>query len=794
MKDIHAETVALAARPPDVTVRAAPQVLPKPEGNNRTVLIVEDDEGVARLEQRRLERAGFKALVAGSAEIAAELLGTNSVDIILLDYKLPHGVDGLDFYTELKARGVDLPVILVTGFGNETLIIKALRVGVRDYITKSYEYLDYLPEAVGRVLKQIEMERRLAESEARLTSVIQSAKDAILVADEDQRISLFNPAAEKMFRCPADQALGQLLSRFFRAEFPSQDLTGASASSLTLQVESWTRGVRADGDEFPLEASISRAEAAGRVIHTVLVRDITERRRAEEQIRAQAALLEKATDAVFVCDMSDRIVFWNRAAERLYGWERNDALGRAWPTFLVKTRDAAFEEANRVLLEKGEWNGEITQVTRDGREIIVDSRRTLMRDEGKQPKSKLVINTDITQYKKMQAQLLRAQRLESLGTLAGGIAHDLNNILTPLMMSVEILRGHVTEPNGLLMLATLRTSTQRAADLVKQILAFARGAPAQRLLLQLPPMFSELCKLLRQTFPKNVSVDFAAAPGLWNIEGDATQIHQVLMNLCVNARDAMPAGGRLTVSAQNVRLDEHTVHLHPDATIGPYVVLVVEDTGAGIAPAVLDKIFDPFFTTKEVGNGTGLGLSTVIGITRNHAGFITVYSEVGRGSQFKVYLPAMPDELHSERAAGTVTLPLGRGECLLLVDDEVAILHLGKAILESNGYRILTATNGQDALAIFLANRQDVRLVITDLAMPQLDGRATIRRLRALDLNVPIVATSGFLSADTHDADLVEIQGVLSKPYSALTLLTMVHNILTGSSSAAGPKAEGGSL
>ena len=750
------------------------------ETQEKTVLIVEDDDGVRTLEQRRLERAGFKSLLASSAAEALERLRTQRVDIILLDYKLPHGVDGLDFYAELKASGVDLPVILVMGFGNETLIIKAMRVGVRDYITKSFEYLDYLPEAVGRVLKQIEVEHRLAESEARLASVINSAKDAILVAEGEQRISLFNPAAEAMFRCPARAALGQPLSQFFHMDpaAPATDLEMSPTTALTMQVASWTRGRRANGEEFPLEASISRADVAGRVMHTVLVRDITERRRAEEQILEQAALLEKATDAIIVRDMSDRIVYWNRAAERIFGWSREEALAKTHRDLFAASPEADLEVASKSLLEKGEWNGELCKIAKNGREVIVDSRWTLMRDAAKNPKAQLIISTDITERKKLEAQLLRTQRLESLGTLAGGIAHDLNNMLTPIMMSIELLRVKVTDPTCQLMLSTLQASTERGADLVRQILAFARGSPGQRQLLQLPPLINELCKLLRQTLPKSITVATAVPDKLWIVEGDATQIHQVLMNLSVNARDAMPSGGRLTITAQNFSFTEHTIRSHPDAKVGPYILLTVEDTGTGIAPDVLDKIFDPFFTTKEIGVGTGLGLSTAIGITRSHGGFLTVYSEPGKGSQFKVYLPAVEQEALSGAGVQPRSLPIGHGELLLLVDDEVAILHLGKAILEAHGYRVVTTSNGRDALAVFAQRRVEIKLVITDLAMPLIDGRATIRGLRALDARIPIVATSGFMPAGELDADLKEVQGFLTKPYSAETLLTMVQQLL----------------
>jgi two-component system, cell cycle sensor histidine kinase and response regulator CckA len=745
----------------------------------KTVLIVEDDAGVARLEQKRLERAGFRAIVAGSADEALDALRAAHVDLMLLDYKLPHGVDGLDFYAQLRATGLDMPVILVTGFGNETLIIKALRIGVRDYISKSLEYLDYLPEAVERVMRQIQLENRLAESEARLTSVINSAKDAILVAEADQRITLFNPAAEQMFCCSAADALGERLSRFFRMDATTSAARPMSGASLTLQVAGWTRGVRATGEDFPLEASISRSEVNGRAYYTLLVRDITERKRAEQQILEQAALLDKATDAIMVRDMEDRILYWNQAAERLYGWSLEEVLGRSARELFSMKSTPEFDAAEAQFREKDEWNGQLRHKTKDGREVVVDSRWTLMRDSTAAPKAKLVINTDITERKKLETQLFRAQRLESLGTLAGGIAHDLNNMLTPIMMAVELLRGAVADPASQQVLATLQASTERGANLVQQILAFARGTPGLRRPLPLDSLIGELSQLLRQTFPKTITIDVDVPGQLWTVEGDATQVHQVLMNLSVNARDAMPEGGRLSIVAENCLIDANSARIHPDARRGPYVVLSVEDTGTGIAPETLDKIFDPFFTTKETGKGTGLGLSTVIGIVRSHQGFITIYSELGRGTQFKVFLPAQTSPSAGGISNRTSRLPTGNGETILLVDDEVSILQIGKTILESHGYQILAAVNGSEAVDLYRRHGEKIRLVLTDMAMPVMDGRALVADLRALGASVPVIVMSGFLPREQADQDLREVRGFLSKPYTAETLLTMVHGVLS---------------
>src|SRR5262245_11790863 len=296
------------------------------DAGKETILIVEDDVGLAELEQTYLERAGYATATATTTQAAMRLLRQDKVALLLLDYRLASGEDGLDFYTQAKAAGYDLPVILVTAFSDEATAIKALRAGVRDFITKSAEYLDFLPEAVARVLNQARTERQLAESEARLNAIIQSAKEAIILVEADRRISLFNPAAEQMFRCPAAEALGQPVQRFIPWELnlpAEEDVAGSpdqAPESLRLALRYGSRGVRADGEVFPLEASVSKGEVAGRTFHTVVIRDITERRRAEERIREQAALLDEANDAILVRNLDDHIVFWNHGAERLYGW------------------------------------------------------------------------------------------------------------------------------------------------------------------------------------------------------------------------------------------------------------------------------------------------------------------------------------------------------------------------------------------------------------------------------------------------------------------------------------------
>jgi PAS domain S-box-containing protein len=530
-------------------------------------------------------------------------------------------------------------------------------------------------------------------------------------------------------------------------------------------------------------AALENAEGFAELqrLNQTLEHRIAESRRAEKRIQQQAALLDKARDAISVQDLDDHIRYWNQSAENLYGWTAAEAIGRKDSELLFRGPSPQFDEAARQLLARGEWTGELRQVTRAGQEIIVESRWSLVRDDAGRPRARLVVNTDITEKKKLEAQFLRAQRLESLGTLAGGIAHDLNNILTPIVMGVDMLRMNLAETQRSTILRQVESCAQRGAEMVKQILSFARGAGGQRVHFQVRRVVLEIEKMLTGTLPKSIEIRTVVPRDLLMVCGDVTQLSQLLMNLCVNARDAMPQGGRLTVSAANTLLQTGDPRLPPDGKPGPYVNLTVEDTGTGIPPDVLDKIFDPFFTTKEFGKGTGLGLSTVLGIVKGHGGFIHVVSMVGVGSQFSVYLPAAPSEERPEGVEASGRQYRGAGELILVIDDEAIIRQMAQEKLEALGYRVLTASNGQEALPLYEAHRKEIALVLTDMMMPAMDGLATLQALRQRDPELRVIAVSG-LSASREEiaAAGLTIQGFLPKPFTADQLLRAIQEALQG--------------
>ncbi len=549
--------------------------------------------------------------------------------------------------------------------------------------------------------------------------------------------------------------------------------------------EGWSCAFRIRGGDDSHAYVLARGhvirDAAGKAVRMIGgMTDLTERKRVEERLAEQAALLDAAHEAILVQDLEERIIYWNKGAERAYGWTAAEALGRH-PAELFGVPRENTDAARRRLFEQGEWNGEVPKRTKAGQEIVVEVRWTLVRDAAGQPKSVLAIHTDITERKKLEQQFLRAQRMESIGTLAGGIAHDLNNLLAPITMGVDLLRLDIEDPHCRMVIDNIERSARRGANLVKQVLSFARGVEGTRVPLQLRHILGEMKSIVGNTFPKNIALVSEVPRDLWPVIGDPTQLNQVLLNLCVNARDAMPDGGQLTLRAANVVVDEQYAVMNRGVAAGRYVAVEVIDNGCGIPRELHDRIFEPFFTTKEVGKGTGLGLSTVLGIVRSHGGFVNVSSEPGKGSVFKLHLPAQPAAVTGGSASPFPSeLPRGNGELILVVDDEGSIREITRQTLEAFGYRVVTAEDGAQAIALYAQHQREVALVLTDMMMPVMDGPALIAALHRMDPRLGVIAASGLNGGgNVATAASAGVREFLPKPYSADTMLTTIRRVLT---------------
>jgi len=648
--------------------------------------------------------------------------------------------------------------------------------------------ISYLAGMLEDITERKHTEESLRESESRLSLALEAAHMGIwdwnLVTDE----TLWSPNMGALYGlpkgtlCPTPQDFLELIHPDDRKAF-TQAVRCTIQQGINFTIE--YRAVWPDGSIHWLncrgQAYYSENGQAIRLIGTT--RDISERKQAQQQIQEQAALLNIATDAILVRDFQNQILFWNQGAEHLYGWTEQEAIGKNPDQLLFKQPSTKIPVAIETVIETGAWQGELAKVTKCGKDIIVASRWTLMRDSAGQAKSILIVDTDITQKKQLEEQFFRTQRLESLGTLAGGISHDLNNILTPILAAAQLLQLRFPQDKERYhhLMSIIENNAKRGAALVKQVLSFARGFEGDHTIILIKHLISETLLIAKQTFPKSIEFEINIPNNLWAISGDITQLHQVLMNLVVNARDAMPEGGKITISAENIFIDEAYAKMNIDAQIGHHIMITVADNGIGMQPEILDRIFEPFFTTKEVGLGTGLGLSTVLGIIKSHGGFVNVSSKVGKGSKFKLFLPAVEGSLTLDTE--NLVVPLGQGELILVVDDEAKIREIATIVLENYNYKILTANNGIEAIALYAQHKHQIKAVVMDMMMPEMDGITAIRTLQKMNPEVQIIACSGL---DTHE-DLTEavnanVQMVLPKPFTAQDLLNSLQHILKNQS------------
>lgn len=706
-------------------------------------------------------------------------------DVVLSDYSLP-GFDGMTALALAQQRRPQVPFIFISGVMGEERAIESLKNGATDYVLK--QRIERLIPSVRRALREVvereqlrETETRLRQSEEQLRQITENVSDWILVFDAEGRCTYANPACLAACDVPPGGPCPDFWSHLngddvarVREEFAQAIRTG-----LVRRVEF---RLRTGATHRSIESQINLVcdDKGARTGVILVCRDITERRQAEEQLRAQAAVLDKATDAIIICGAEEEILYWNKSAERLYGWSAIEAHGRSLHTLLHPAPPPQLGEARHAVKQRGEWQGELRQSAKDGGAVVVQSRWTLFRDDAGRPQSLLVVNTDARNLQLNEAQFLRAQQAASLAALADVMARELRAAVEPVLLASQLLRVR-TQADIPRWPDSPDAQPRRIADLMQQMEALGRPARAERMEVAVSSILEEVGRQLRQAVAPGVAVSTSVPEDLWAVAGDPESLRQAVMNLCVNAREAMPEGGRIELVAENLPLKDADPRLRGGGRPGLHVVITVADTGCGIPPQDLERIFTPFFTTKNHGQSVGVGLTAVQAIARAHGGFVTVDSEAQRGSRFRIHLPASTGTPSSDKPQPRRSFPRGNGECVLLVDDEAGFREITQVTLEKYGYRVVTACDGSEGMTLYMRHRQEIQLVLTDIVMPVMDGAALIRSLHKMGAQVRFLAVSGLVEREkvmvATAAPGVQVD-FLAKPFATEKLLTLVREVL----------------
>ncbi len=695
-------------------------------------------------------------------------------------------VDLAPEYTEESFRATVQP--LLTG-GDKVLVFETVhrRKDGTHYPVESHLQLVERPEGslFLAIINDI-TERKKAEREVRLMAqTVASAQDCISITDLENKFLFVNDAFRRTYGYSTEDLLGKDVSILRSPQTPAETTDQILYDTHGGGWHGEILNRRKDGSDFPvaLWTSVVRDEAGTPVAMVGVARNIAERKVTEEHIKQSEEqfrlIAENVADMIAVLDLDGRRLYNSLSYKSIMGdpeaMRGTDGFQEIHPEDREKVKQVFQETVRTGVGQRLEYRF----LLNDGSIRNIDSKGSVIRDTEGKISRVIVVSRDVTEEKRLAAQFLRAQRMESIGTLAGGIAHDLNNVLAPIMMAIEVLRTKISDQVGQKILNTIETSAKRGADIVSQVLAFGRGVEGDRILVQLKHVVIEVVKIAGATLPKSIDINTEIPRDLWTVMADPTQMYQVFLNMLVNARDAMPKGGTLTLSGENVKLDVKYSRMHFEAKPGSYVCIAITDTGTGIPADIREKIFEPFFTTKGIGMGTGLGLSTTLAIVRSHGGFINLYSEMGKGTTFRIYIPATGTSSRVAAASEEADLPSGNGEMILIIDDESAIREITKETLEAYGYKAMTASNGAEGVALFDEYKKNIKVVITDIMMPVMDGTAAILALKKIRPNVKIIAASGLTAREqTTTPPDINVQAFLTKPYTAEKVLKALAEAL----------------
>ena len=761
------------------------------------LLIAEDNPADLELTVRALKKSEIELEIetVSAREDFVEKLNAKPFDVVLSDYRMP-GWTGVDALTEIVKLGRDIPLILVTGTLGDGKAVECIKLGITDYVLK--HQLARLPMAILRAQEEKALrdaEKRavqaVRESEARFRTLVENAPEAIVVLDVESRLFVdCNDNALRLFRLTRDELLrhgpGELSPPFQpdgrHSAIASFEWMDGASGNATPYFE-WTHR-NSLGDEIPCEVHLVRLPSPTRELIRGSILDITERKRAEEALRESEVryrgLVNNATYGIYWVTLEGFFLDANPALVRMLGYESIDALLLLRDTSRLFCDPTQRESIRNGFRENDRSDAIADWKRRDGKIITVRLIARRSRDLQRKTDCTEIIVEDVTERLALQKQLMQAQKFEAIGQLAGGIAHDFNNMIGAILGWAELGLDE-TEPEARLHrhFDKVRQQAIRAAALTKQLLAFARRQILEPRNIELNQSVTETLSLLEKVIGSNIEITTKFAADLALVRADPTQVEQVLMNLCINARDAMAGGGRLVIETSPVTFDERYCLAQPFARPGNYAMLAVTDTGTGMDAATLDRIFEPFFTTKEMGKGTGLGLATVYGIVRQHGGFLHVYSELNVGTTFRVYLPISPSSVKAVVLADETGPVRGGSETILVAEDHEGLRELARETLSNLGYDVVLACDGEQAIQVFQQHADRIDMVLLDVVMPKINGPDAYARMSAERPNVPVIFATGY-SADIALLATAQDQGlvVLQKPYVPRDLARRVRETL----------------
>ena len=751
------------------------------------ILVVEDERIIAEHIVQSLQSLGYGvSAVASSGEEAIRKAEENSPDLVLMDIVLTGEINGIESADQIWSR-FNIPVIYLTAYADEKTVERAKITGAFGYIIKPFDDRE-LHTSIEMALYKHKMENKLKEREEWLSTTLASIGDAVIATDTKGCVIFMNPVAQSLTGWKQEDVEGRPVKEVFHiineeTRKPAEDpVTRVLQEGVVVGLANHTVLIAKDGTEIPIDDSGAPIrDDKGNMLGVVLVfRDISERRKTEEAVRESEekyrTLFEDSRDAIYITAREGKFIDANQAMLDLFGYSRGEMIGLNALEIYVNADDR--NRFRQMIEQKGFVRDyELRFRKKDGTEMDCLLTATVRRANDGSILGYQGVIRDMTEHKRLEAQLLQAQKMEAIGTLAGGIAHDFNNLLMGIQGHISLISLDIDSDHPRFEHCEgIENMVQRGADLTKQLLGFARAGKYEVKPTDLNEVIDNSSEMFSRT-KKEMKIHRKYQKEIWPVEVDRRQIEQVLLNLYVNAWQAMPGGGDLYIQTANITLDEDYSKLFMMQPSN-YVKISVTDTGVGMDQPTQRRIFEPFFTTKEMGRGTGLGLASAYGIIKNHCGIINVYSEEGQGTTFDIYLPASVKKIIKEEKTLVEEILRGTGT-VLLVDDEDMILDVGRKMLEAIGYKVLLARGGREAVEVYRKFKEEINLVVLDMIMPDMGGGEAYDVMKEDDPNVKVLLSSGY-SIDGRATEILErgCNGFIQKPFNMNELSRKTREIL----------------